>query len=133
MTDIFGNASMVTTILRVRDVAASVVWYREKLGLEPIHVGSDGPDHPIASYAIAGALVSLWQLPPDHSRVREHNDLNSYVCAVTTNELESARQSLVERGVDVGEIRRSANHEFVWFHDLDGNRFELSRPLASAG
>jgi hypothetical protein len=24
---------------------------------------------------------------------------------------------------------RSANNEFVWFHDPDGNRFELSRPL----
>lgn len=41
------------------------------------------------------------------SRVRADNDRNSYVVVV----------------------RRSANHEFVWFHDLDGNRFELSRPL----
>lgn len=33
------------------------------------------------------------------------------------------------RGVDVGEIRCSAHNEFFWFHDLDGNSFELSRPL----
>jgi catechol 2,3-dioxygenase-like lactoylglutathione lyase family enzyme len=60
---VFDDASMVSTIVRVRDVAASVAWYREKLGLEPIHVGADGPEHPIAVYTIAGAVVSLWQLP----------------------------------------------------------------------
>jgi catechol 2,3-dioxygenase-like lactoylglutathione lyase family enzyme len=132
MTGIFDDTSVVTTILRVRDVAASVAWYREKLGLEPIHVGSDGPDHPIAVYAIAGALVSLWQLPPYQTRVGDHNDRNCYMCMVTTGDLEAVRRTMVEHGVDIGEIRRSANNEFVWFHDLDGNRFELSRPLVSA-
>ncbi len=131
MTGIFDGTAMVTTIVRVRDVAASVAWYREKLGWEPIHAGSDGPDHPIAAYAIAGGVVSLWQLPPGQSRDRRHNDRNSYVCMVMTGDLEAVRRTLVDRGVDVGEIRRSANNEFVWFHDLDGNRFELSRPLIS--
>ena len=56
---LFDDASMVSTVVRVRDVAASVAWYREKLGLEPIHVGADGPEHPIAVYTIAGAVVSL--------------------------------------------------------------------------
>jgi catechol 2,3-dioxygenase-like lactoylglutathione lyase family enzyme len=126
---IFGDASMVSTIVRVRDVAASVAWYREKLGLEPIHVGADGPEHPIAVYTIAGAVVSLWQLPAGQSRVPADNDRNSYVCIVMSGDLESSRQALIERGVEAGEIRRSANHEFVWFYDLDGNRFELSRPL----
>jgi catechol 2,3-dioxygenase-like lactoylglutathione lyase family enzyme len=126
---IFENASMVSTVVRVRDVAASVAWYREKLGLEPIHVGADGPEHPIAVYAIAGAVVSLWQLPAGQARVPADNDRNSYVCIISSGDLKSSRQALIEGGVDVGEIRRSANNEFVWFHDLDGNRFELSRPL----
>jgi catechol 2,3-dioxygenase-like lactoylglutathione lyase family enzyme len=126
---IFDDASMVSTIVRVRDVAASVAWYREKLGLEPIHVGADGPEHPIAVYTIAGAVVSLWQLPANQARVREDNDRNSYVVVVMNGDLEPARLALIDRGVDVGEVRRSANNEFVWFHDLDGNRFELSRPL----
>jgi catechol 2,3-dioxygenase-like lactoylglutathione lyase family enzyme len=129
MTGIFDGASMVTTILRVRDITESVVWYREKLGLEPIHVGSDGPEHPIATYQLAGSVVSLWQLRPGEERVREHNDRNSYVCAIMSGGLESVRDTLAGRGVDVGEIRRSANNEFVWFHDLDGNRFEISSPL----
>jgi hypothetical protein len=33
VTDVFNDASAVLALLRVRDVAASVVWYREKLGL----------------------------------------------------------------------------------------------------
>jgi catechol 2,3-dioxygenase-like lactoylglutathione lyase family enzyme len=127
--NILDDATMVSTVVRVRDVAASVRWFREKLGVEPIHVGADGPDHPIAVYTIAGAVISLWQLPPGQGRVRVDNDRNSYVVVVMAGELEPARQALIERGVDVGEVRRSANNEFVWFHDLDGNRFELSRPL----
>jgi catechol 2,3-dioxygenase-like lactoylglutathione lyase family enzyme len=126
---IFDDASMVATVLRVRDVAASVSWYREKLGLEPVHVGADGADHPFAGYQIAGSTVSIWQLPAGQSRVRDENDRNTYVVAVMNGELESARRALLSRGVDVGEIRRSANNEFLWFHDPDGNRFELSRPL----
>jgi catechol 2,3-dioxygenase-like lactoylglutathione lyase family enzyme len=126
---VFDDASMVATVVRVRDVAASVAWYREKLGLEPIHVGADGPENPIAVYTIAGAVVSLWQLPSNQARVREDNDRNTYVVVVLNGDLETARRELIDRGVDIGEVRRSANNEFVWFHDLDGNRFELSRPL----
>jgi catechol 2,3-dioxygenase-like lactoylglutathione lyase family enzyme len=126
---ILDDASMVSTVVRVRDVAASVAWYREKLGLDPIHVGADGPEHPVAVYTIAGAVVALWQLPPNQARVREDNDRNTYVVVVVHGDLEPARRVLIDRGVDVGEVRRSANNEFVWFHDLDGNRFELSRPL----
>ena len=126
---IFDDASMVATVVRVRDVAASVRWYREKLGLEPIHVGADGPDHPIATYAIAGSVVTLWQLPSGQARAAEDNDRNTYVVVVMKDDLGPARQALIEKGVEVGEVRRSANNEFVWFHDPDGNRFELSRPL----
>ena len=125
---IFDNASMVSTVLRVLDITASVRWYREKLGLEPVHVGADG-DHPIAVYRIAGSVVSLWQLPVGQSRMRDDNDPNTYVVIVMDGDLSPLRQALLDRGVDAGEIRRSADNEFLWFHDLDGNRFELSRPL----
>lgn len=130
MPSIFDDASMVATILRVRDVAASVQWYRDKLGLEPIHVGSDGPEHPIAAYAIGNSVVSLWQLPAGQARNPADNDHNTYVVVIMRDDLERARRALIEKGVDVGEIRWSANNEFVWFHDLDGNRWELSRPLS---
>ena len=132
VSGIFDDASMVATVVRVRDVAASVRWYREKLGLSPIHVGADGPDHPIATYAIAGSVMTLWQLPSGQARAAEDNDRNTYVVVVMKDDLGPARQALIEKGVEVGEVgevQRSANNEFVWFHDPDGNRFELSRPL----
>lgn len=130
-TGIFDDVSMVATVLRVRDVAASTRWYRERLGLEPVHLGSDGPEHPIAVYTIAGSVFTLWQLPSGQTRVPAENDRNSYVVAVLDADLEPLRRKLIERGVEVGEIRRSANNEFVWFYDIDGNRFELSRPLTT--
>jgi catechol 2,3-dioxygenase-like lactoylglutathione lyase family enzyme len=133
MSSVFEGALLVSTLLRVRDVAASVTWYREKLGLEPIHVGADGPEHPIAVYTIAGAAVALWQLPAGRSRVRLDNDSNTYVTVVVNTDLEPLRRTLGERGVEVGEIRRSANNEFLWFHDRDDNRFEVSRTLPGRG
>lgn len=127
MTGILDGASMVSTVLRVRDVGASVAWYREKLGLEPDHVGNDGQEHPVAVYTIAGSTVSLWQLPTGRSRVRLDNDANTYVVVVTDGDLDDVRSTLAERGVEVGEIQRSAKNKFFWFHDLDDNRFEISR------
>lgn len=128
-SSVFAEASAVMTIVRVRDVAASVRWYRDILELEPAHVGADGAEHPFAVYSIAGSMVSLWQLPAGHSRVREENDRNSYVAAVMNGDLEPARRKLLSKGVKVGDIHRSANNEFVWLYDPDGNRFELTRPL----
>jgi catechol 2,3-dioxygenase-like lactoylglutathione lyase family enzyme len=129
-SNIFDNAAMAATVVRVRDLNVSVAWYRDNLGLEPIHVGEDGPDHPIASFVIAGSVVSLWQLPVDGTVARNDPETSTYVVAVMDTDLSPVRNLLVERGVEVGELRRSANHEFFWFYDLDGNRFELSRPNA---
>jgi len=110
-------------------MTASIFADSKSWGLEPIHVGADGPAHPIAVYGIAGSVVSLWPLPANQALVLADNDRNSYVVVVVNGELEPARRAPIDRGVDVGEVRRGANNEFVWFHDLDNNRFELSRPL----
>ena len=128
---VFEQAEMMATIIRVHDVAASVEWYRDKLDLDPLHVGSDGPDHPVAAFEIAGSVISLWQLPPGARRPPDDADHNTYVVAVVKGDLEAQRRALESRGVEVGELRRSANNEFFWFYDPDGNRFELSRPLTA--
>ena len=127
----FEHAEVMATVIRVHDVAASVEWYRDKLDLDPLYVGSDGPDHPIAAFAIAGSVISLWQLPPGPRRPRASAEQHTYVAAVMKGDLEAQRRALEARGVEVGELRRSANNEFFWFHDPDGNRFELSRPLTA--
>lgn len=121
---------MLATVLRVRDVSESVRWWREKLGVEPLHVGADG-DHPIAAFVVAGSIVSLWQLPAGEQRTKDDNDRNSYVVLVVGDDLVGLRDDLVGRGVDADEPRRSAGNEFFWFHDPDGNRFEVSRPVTA--
>jgi catechol 2,3-dioxygenase-like lactoylglutathione lyase family enzyme len=128
ISSIFAEASMAATVLRVRSVEESVGWYRDKLGLEPIHVGEDGPDHPIASFMIAGAVVALWQLAPGETVDPDQVDIGTYVVAVMRDGLQPFRERLLQRGVRVGNISYSTNNEYLWFYDPDGNRFELSRP-----
>jgi hypothetical protein len=60
------------------------------------------------------------------------DDTSTYVVVVTDSDLEPVRRTLAANDVKVSEVRRSANNEFIWFYDLDGNRFELSRPSAMA-
>jgi catechol 2,3-dioxygenase-like lactoylglutathione lyase family enzyme len=122
------DVAMLATVLRVRSVKASVDWYRDVLDLEPIHVGADGPEHPFAVFSIAGSFVSLWPLAPE-ATASSDPDSGTYLSLVVRTELEPVQQMLAERGVEVDEVRRSANHEFFWFSDLDGNRFEISRPV----
>jgi len=131
ISSIFAEASLAATVLRVRSVEDSVAWYRGKLGLEPLHVGEDGPDHPIASFTIAGAVVALWQLAPGDTVDADEASTGTYVVAVMSDDLEPFRERLLQRGVHVGDISYSANNEFFWFYDPDGNRFELSRPRPS--
>lgn len=124
---ILEGIGLATTILRVRSVEESVAWYRKNLGLEPAWVGRDGPEHPVAAYVVAGALVSLWQLPPGERRDAADNDRNSYVIFVTDRDPADLHAELAARGVRVDPLRSSANARFFWFYDPDDNRFEVSR------
>jgi catechol 2,3-dioxygenase-like lactoylglutathione lyase family enzyme len=129
---VLSGVTMASTIIRVRDVAASVEWFRDKLGLEPLHVGADG-EHKIAAYVLGGMVVSLWQLPHDERRRREDADRNSYVVLVVDDDPAQLHAELQQRGVEVGEYRESENNSFFWFYDRDDNRFEVARPRTAAG
>ena len=128
---LLSGRTMASTILRVRDVAASVEWYRDKLGLEPLHVGADG-SHPIAAYIIGGMVVSMWQLPDGQERRREDSDTNSYVVAVVNGNVKRLHQEFQARGIEVAEYRESADNRFFWFYDPDHNRFEVAQPRTEA-
>jgi catechol 2,3-dioxygenase-like lactoylglutathione lyase family enzyme len=122
---------MVATILRVRHVEESVAWYKKVFGIEPLHVGADGPLHPYAAFDMAGSIVSLWQLPPGVTRERSENDRNTYLVFATDEDPETFREELIGMGVNADPIRESENHRFFWFYDLDGNRFEIATTKAS--
>jgi catechol 2,3-dioxygenase-like lactoylglutathione lyase family enzyme len=132
MTDpgVFGPARMVAPVLRVGDLAASVAWYSNCLGLTPLYVSPADAVHPIASFAIAGTPVILWELEPGIVRDRADNDRNSHVVIVVESDLEPIRAALVAAGVEATAVRPGSDNELFDVYDPDGNRFEISRPAA---
>ena len=127
-----GQVQMVAPVLRVRDLAASVAWYRDRLGLVARYVSPPDTAEPLASFDLGGSLV-LWQLPSGVARDRADNGRNSHIVVVVDTDLEPVRQRLVEAGVEVTEVRRGSDNSYFDVYDLDGNRFEISRPALQPG
>jgi catechol 2,3-dioxygenase-like lactoylglutathione lyase family enzyme len=119
---------MVTTVLRVRDLTASVSWFRDRLKIEPLFVSPHDAAEPLASFPFAGAVLTLWQLPRGEERDRIDLDRTTYVVVVVDGELDPVRDRLVAAGVEVTEVGPGADNERFYFFDPDGNRFEVSRP-----
>lgn len=126
MPAILDEATSGEPILRVADVGRTVSWFREVLGVEPLIVAADG-DHPFAAFAIAGLTLAVWQLPAGVVRSHDENDRNTYLVFLHPDP-SRVHSALKAAGADVGPLRESAHHAFFWFHDPDGNRFEISSP-----
>lgn len=125
-----GPARMVAPVLRVRDLKASIAWYRGRLGLTPGYVSPDDATEPLATFDLGGPLV-LWQLPAGVGRDRAHNDRNSHIVVVVDGPLEAVRDRLVAHGVEATEIRTGSDNVYFDLYDPDANRFEISRPLTT--
>jgi catechol 2,3-dioxygenase-like lactoylglutathione lyase family enzyme len=126
-----GPVTMVTTVLRVSDLAASVEWFRDRLKIEPAFVSPHDAVEPLAAIPFAGAVLTLWQLPRGEERQRTDLDLTTYVVVVVDGELDPVHDRLVAAGVEVTEVAPGADNERFYFFDPDGNRFEVSRPTRS--
>jgi hypothetical protein len=120
---LFNRVSMGAIILRVADVDAAVEWYRANFEVEPLRVGADG-QHRIATYALGGLVLSLWQLPADCDD-RPNTDVSAYPVFVT-DDLDTAHHALVSKGLNTTGIRQSTITRFFQTEDLDGNRWEFS-------
>jgi hypothetical protein len=83
--------------------------------LEPLHVGEDGPEHPIASFAIAGAIVALWQLAPGEQVSADEGGTGTYFVAVINGDLKTLREQLIERGVNEPCPPRTENPAWAGF------------------
>jgi len=119
---------MVTTVLRVSDLAASVSWFQDRLKIEPVFVSPHDAAEPLASFPFAGAVLTLWQLPRGEEHDRTHLDRTTYVVVVVDVELDPIRDRLAAAGVEVTEVGPGADNDRFYFFDPDGNRFEVSRP-----
>jgi catechol 2,3-dioxygenase-like lactoylglutathione lyase family enzyme len=119
---------MVTTVLRVSDLDASVTWYRDRLKIEPVYVSPQDAAERLASFPLAGAVLTLWQLPLDEERDRIDQSLTSYVVVVIDGAPDPVHDRLAAAGVEVTEVAPGADNERFFFFDPDGNRFEVSRP-----
>lgn len=122
---------MVTTVLRVSDVTASVSWFRDRLKIEPVFVSPHDAAEPLASFPFAGAVLTLWELPRGENRDRTDLDRTTYVVVVVDGKLGPVHDRLAAAGVEVTEVGPGADNERFYFFDPDGNRFEVSRPTGS--
>jgi catechol 2,3-dioxygenase-like lactoylglutathione lyase family enzyme len=125
------QVQLATVAIRVADIDLAVAWYRDILGMEPLHRGRDGNTPPYAAYTVAGMIITVWQLADNQRRSAEENDRNSYVMFVYSGDIEALHTRLVAAGVKADALRNSANNRFFWFHDLDHNRWEVSQPTST--
>lgn len=125
---LLADVQLASLILRVADLDRSIEWYDHHLGLRPVHRGQDGNTPGYAAYVVGGVVLTMWELPEGQDRHDQDNNRNSYVVLVCAGDIEERRDELVSRGVPAGAMRTSKNNRFFWFHDPDGNRWEVSQP-----
>jgi len=128
-----GPVSMVTTVLRVSDLAASVTWFRDRLEIEPVFVSPDDAVEPLAVLPFAGAVLTLWERAPDRRHDRTDGDGTTFVVVVIDGPPGPVHDRLAAAGVEVTEVGPGADNERFYFFDPDGNRFEVSRPNTGPG
>ena len=123
--------------LPVRDVAAAVAHYRERLGFEPLH-----QDARFAVVQRDGARLHLWQAGDEAWRDRKDGEpvrsgAESFLagtasCRIETEDVDALFAELEPRGVlhavSRGGVRETAfgTREFAVV-DLDGNLIEFFR------
>ena len=116
--------------LVVRDVALSAPWYCDVLGLEQFVTGTTssgayaGLRHPTARF-----VIGMQTATPDQARDLRATAIDHLSFAVADRAtLDEMRATLLERGVDIGEVFEEAVSYNVRIRDPDGLVLELSAP-----
>jgi catechol 2,3-dioxygenase-like lactoylglutathione lyase family enzyme len=110
--------------LTVRDVEASVAWYRDVLGLGRMHEAAWG-SHP-AVVGTGGTSVALFQERPASSSSGGRTlGFRHLAFRVDAGNFSSARSSLESAGVRY-EFADHGISQSIYFEDPDGNEIELT-------
>jgi catechol 2,3-dioxygenase-like lactoylglutathione lyase family enzyme len=120
-----GTIELAATSLYVADLDAAVAWYSDKLGLEPMAVGSDG--HQYATFLVGNTLVVLEPIAAALEYPDRRADSTTVNLIVDRDPIE-VRAELLDRGVTCGPIVESSFASFL-LRDLDGNRYYVTRPV----
>jgi catechol 2,3-dioxygenase-like lactoylglutathione lyase family enzyme len=111
-------------VLRVRDLAAAVEWYRSHLGLRVVY---DDPSKGLAVIKIGrGGSLTLWELGSDDMYFPEV--AGSFPVFEGTR-VALQREELMARGVRASAMREFPGVRCFSFWDLDGNRLEVCEIL----
>lgn len=113
------SSSGAANYIGVVDIAAATAWYIDKLGLRKINVDlDDGEDCVALGFSKDDYALCLG--PPGRPTDESTPMLNS-------SRLKKAREFLISRGVNVGEIERDRQGtDFFEMRDLEGNVIEIS-------
>ena len=123
-----GAVSMAATTLYVSDFDKAVDWYRDKLGLQPTTVGTDGSRY--AAYLLGGAFVVLEPIEAALEAVGPGAE-STTVNLIVQDDPAVVRDALIARGVVCGPLRESPGYISFLMRDPDRNRFYVTRPHSS--
>lgn len=112
--------------MRVRDVARSVAWYRDVLGLERRYESAWG-DFPAVVGAATTSLALFPSPPPEPGRSPDTPDVSIRHIAfrVDRRTFDKARGSLAEHGITPRFDDHGAAHS-LYFDDPDGHQLEIT-------
>ncbi len=119
-----GNVGLVAVTLYVKDLDVALAWYDERLGLQPMSLGSDG--HRFAAFSIGGAIVVLEPIEAALEPAAFGGE-NTTLNVMVDRDPVDVRTELLGHGVECGDLVFS-NYVSFLVRDLDGNRFYISRP-----
>ncbi|MFY9647431.1 MAG: VOC family protein [Terriglobales bacterium] len=113
--------SFDTVFYYVADLEASIVFYRDTLGLPLV-----SQDH-VARFDVDGVIIELVPLPPG---TVVPGSGNARLCLSVPN-LQEALEHMHARGVSTSKIKQKKDGRLAFFRDPDGNElclWEYSKP-----